>query len=72
MVLLVGKASVDVALMGRLSISCPIAVCGSIAATEVIGVPDVGNVSVLISVVILLPTLSFFRLIFSIVLDGCA
>ena len=59
MILFVGKTIVDVGLLGRSSISCPIAVCGSIAATEVIGVPDVGTVSVLISVVIVVPTLFF-------------
>ena len=59
MILLVGKAKVDVALLRRMSISCPITGCGPLAATEVIGIPDVGNVSVPISVVILLPTLSF-------------
>ena len=57
MILLVGKTCVDVGWLWRSFISCSIAVCGSISATEVIGVPDVGNVSVLISVVIILPAL---------------
>ena len=57
MILSVGKASVDVGLLGRSLIPCPIAVCGSIAATEVIGVPEVGNVSVLILVVMIFPVL---------------
>ena len=52
LILFAGKTIADVGLLGRSSISCPIAVCGSISATEVIGSPDVGNVLVLISVVI--------------------
>ena len=44
--LVVGKAKVDVALLRRMSISSAIAVCGPIAATEVIGIPDVGDVSI--------------------------
>ena len=49
-VFIVGRTSVDVAVFWRTFLSCAVAVCGFIVATEVNGSSFVGDVSVLIPV----------------------